>query len=155
MKISKCITMALESIWNSKSRSALTMLGIIIGVAAVIGLMSLMNGLTGMVTSNFEEMGTTTITVSITSRGTTREVTPEEMTALVDENPDVLSAMTPMVTVGGMIKNGGEYITSSATGVSADYAEIGMIDLALGRFLSYMDVVEENPVCVICSYVAR
>ena len=155
MGIGKCITMAFSSIMNNKGRSFLTMLGIIIGVAAVIALMSLMNGLTNMITSTFEDMGTEMISVSITARGQTRQITPEEMEDLVDDNPTVLRAVTPRITVGGTVKNGSESVTSSATGVSSEYSDIINLDLAVGRFISYMDVEQNNNVCVIGSYIAR
>ena len=155
MGIGKCITMAFSSIMNNKGRSFLTMLGIIIGVAAVIALMSLMNGLTNMITSTFEDMGTEMISVSITARGQTRQITPEEMEDLVDDNPTVLRAVTPRITVGGTVKNGSESVTSSAIGVSSEYSDIINLDLAVGRFISYMDVEQNNNVCVIGSYIAR
>ncbi len=155
MGIGKCITMAFSSIMNNKGRSFLTMLGIIIGVAAVIALMSMMNGLTNMITSTFEDMGTEMISVSITARGQTRQITPEEMEDLVDDNPTVLRAVTPRITVGGTVKNGSESVTSSATGVSSEYSDIINLDLAVGRFISYMDVEQNNNVCVIGSYIAR
>ena len=50
------------------------MLGIIVGVAAVIILISLMNGMTGMITDTFNEMGTTTLTVTVQDRGGSRKV---------------------------------------------------------------------------------
>lgn len=155
MGIGKCITMAFSSIMNNKGRSFLTMLGIIIGVAAVIALMSLMNGLTNMITSTFEDMGTEMISVSITARGQTRQITPEEMEDFVDDNPTVLRAVTPRITVSGTVKNGSESVTSSATGVSSEYSDIINLDLAVGRFISYMDVEQNNNVCVIGSYIAR
>ena len=74
MGFRKCFAMALSSIINNKLRSFLTMLGIIIGIAAVIILVSVMNGLTGEMTSTFQEMGTTTITINIRSRGTTKKL---------------------------------------------------------------------------------
>ncbi len=155
MGISKCFTMALSSIVNSKVRSFLTMLGIIIGVGAVIALTSMMNGLTGMITESYEDMGTETITVSITSRGTTREVTPEQMQQLVDDNPDLLRSVTPNVSVSGAIKHGTDSVTTAATGVSEAEYDIGRLTIAKGRFLEYLDMVNESKVCVIGSYEAK
>ncbi len=155
MGIGKCFTMALSSIVNSKVRSILTMLGIIIGVGAVIALTSVMNGLTSMVTESFEDMGTETITVSITSRGSSREITPDQMLQLVADNPEYLSSVTPNVSVGGTIKHGTDSITGSASGVSEAYYTIGRLTIAQGRFLQYSDMVNEMNVCVIGSYQAK
>ena len=85
MGIGKSFTMALSSIVNNKMRSFLTMLGIIIGIAAVIILVSVMNGLTSMVTETFAEIGTENITVSITPRSI-KDIKPQEMFAFVNEN---------------------------------------------------------------------
>ena len=68
MGFGKCFKMAISTIWASKVRSFLTMLGIIIGIAAVIILVSLMGGLTQQLTDMFAEIGTNTIQVSITPR---------------------------------------------------------------------------------------
>ena len=63
MSLKKSFFLALSNIMYDKMRSFLTMLGIIVGVAAVIILISLMNGMTGMITDTFEEMGTTSLTI--------------------------------------------------------------------------------------------
>ena len=57
MSIWKCFQMAMSSIVGNKMRSILTMLGIIIGITAVIALVSLMSGMTSEITDTFEEMG--------------------------------------------------------------------------------------------------
>ena len=156
MGIGKCFTMALSSILTSKMRSFLTMLGIIIGVAAVIILVSLMNGLTGQVTDIFEEMGTDTITVSIMSRSTTKTVSPEEMYALQEENPDLIGSVSPSVSVqSATVKNGSESITTSITGVNEEYQDIKRLTVDQGRFLQYIDVERRQNVCVVGTYVAQ
>lgn len=158
MGFGKSFSMAISSIVNNKVRAFLTMLGIIIGIAAVIILVSVMNGLTGMITSSFEEMGTETITVSITSRATTKKVDPEEMYDFIAENADLLSAASPVVTMGGTAKtstSGDDSITVAAQGVGEDYADIKKLELAFGRFIQYVDCASEEKVCVIGSYEAR
>ena len=78
MSIWKCFQMAMSSIVGNKMRSILTMLGIIIGITAVIALVSLMSGMTSEITETFEEMGIESINVSIQDRSATKEVKPEE-----------------------------------------------------------------------------
>ena len=158
MGFGKSFAMAISSIINNKVRAFLTMLGIIIGIAAVIILVSIMNGLTSMITDTFEEMGTETITVSIMSRATTKKVEPQEMFDLVDENPELFSAVSPSVTMSATVKtaeSGDDSITASAQGVSEDYADMKSLDLSFGRFLQYVDCDREEKVCVIGSYEAR
>lgn len=158
MGFGKSFAMAISSIINNKVRAFLTMLGIIIGIAAVIILVSIMNGLTGMITDTFEEMGTETITVSIMSRATTKKVEPQEMFDLVNENPELFSAVSPSVTMSATVKtteSGDDSITASAQGVSEDYADMKSLNLSFGRFLQYVDCDREEKVCVIGSYEAR
>ena len=68
--------LALKSIWGNKMRSFLTMLGIIIGVAAVIILVSLVNGYMGTIVENFASMGVNQINVNVTNL-TSRTVSPD------------------------------------------------------------------------------
>ena len=157
MGFHKCFLMALSSIWNNKMRSFLTMLGIIIGIAAVIILVSVMNGLTGQVTSTFQEMGTKTITVNIRSRSTTKKVDPEEMFDWADSRRELFDAVSPTVTMSGTLKtssSGDDTVTSTCTGVSEQYADMKDIELSFGRFLQYIDCERELKNCVIGTYQA-
>ena len=99
MKLRKSFTLAISSILSSKMRSFLTMLGIIIGVAAVIILVSIMDGVTGQVTDVFESMGTNNIMVNITPRGGNRIVSADDMYELVQEYPDYIKYVTPSVSL--------------------------------------------------------
>ena len=67
MRITESLSLALKNIVSSKTRTLLTMLGIIIGVAAVIVIVGLGNGLEGYVADSFADMGTNTLTISSTS----------------------------------------------------------------------------------------
>lgn len=151
----RSLVMALESIWHNKVRSLLTMLGIIIGVASVIILVSVTDGITGMITDIFEEFGTNTIQVSITSRGNTREITPEQMYAFKEKNKEYLEFLSPSVTIRGTVKTDIENINTSVTGVSEDYQNISKFTLTDGRFLSFIDIDKMLPVCVIGTYIQK
>ena len=156
MKLSKSFTMAIHSIINNKVRSLLTMLGLIIGIAAVIILVSIMNGLTSEITSTFSEFGTTSLTTSIQQRGNT-EVTLEEMYEFCDSNPELFSGVSPKVSVSGQFKStssGDDTIRVSASGVSEDYYDIQKLELSFGRFISYVDCQNKSNVAVIGSYQA-
>lgn len=151
----RSLVMALESIWHNKVRSLLTMLGIIIGVASVIILVSVTDGITGMITDIFEEFGTNTIQVSITSRGNTREITPEQMYDFKEKNKEYLEFLSPSVTIRGTVKTDIENINTSVTGVSEDYQDISKFTLTDGRFLSFIDIDKMLPVCVIGTYIQK
>lgn len=151
----RSLMMALESIWHNKVRSLLTMLGIIIGVASVIILVSVTDGITGMITGIFEEFGTNTIQVAITSRGNTREITPEQMYEFKEKNEEYLEYLSPSVTIRGTVKTDIENINTSVTGVSEEYQDISKFILTDGRFLSYIDVDKMLPVCVVGTYIQK
>ncbi len=154
MNITKTIGLAFSSILSNKMRSFLTMLGIIIGVAAVIILVSIMDGITGQVSDAFESFGMNNITVSIISRGSTRYVEPEDLYELVDAHPDLFSYCSPKVTLNANIKspNSSDSTTSSVTGVDETYDEIDELFTEQGRFLQYVDVDKMLKVCVIGTY---
>lgn len=156
MKLSKSFTMAIHSIINNKVRSLLTMLGIIIGIAAVIILVSVMNGLTTEVNNVFSEFGTTSLTTTVQPRGN-NEVTPEDLYQFCDDNPELYNGMSPNVTVSGQFKStnsGDDTIRVSAVGVSEDYYDIKKLELSFGRFISYIDCQNSSNVAVIGSYQA-
>lgn len=154
MKFSKTIGLAISSIRSNKMRSFLTMLGIIIGVAAVIILVSIMDGITGQVSDIFEGFGTNNITVSITSRGSTRYVEPDNLYELIDENRDLFSYCSPKVTATANIKSpsSSESTFSSVTGVDETYDEIDRLNTSEGRFLQFVDIDKMLKVCVIGTY---
>lgn len=154
MKFSKTISLAISSIKSNKMRSFLTMLGIIIGVAAVIILVSIMDGVTGQVTDSFEGLGMNNITVSITSRGSTRYVEPEDLYELIDQNKNLYAYCSPKVTTTVNIKspNSSESSYAMVTGVDETYDEIDGIATKQGRFLQYVDIDKLLKVCVIGTY---
>lgn len=158
MSLKKSFTLALSNIMYDKMRSLLTMLGIIVGVAAVIILVSLMNGMTKMMTDAFEEMGTTTLTVSVQDRGGSRTVYEDDIYAIRDENPNLISGVSPSVSLArATVKVAGssDSVTTTATGVSEEYDEIKQLVVTQGRFLNYMDMKTNSKSCVIGTYIQK
>ena len=157
MNLSKTIGLAFSSIRSNKMRSFLTMLGIIIGVAAVIVLVSIMDGITGEVSSAFESFGMNNITVMITPRGGTRYVEPEDLYKLVDEHPDLYAYCSPKVTATANIKSpdASDNSYASVTGVDETYDDIDDLATTQGRFLQYVDIEKMLKVCVIGTYYER
>lgn len=155
MSIWKCFKMAVASILSNKLRSILTMLGIIIGITAVIALVSLMSGMTNEVTKAFEEVGIEAIMVNIMDRASTKELKAEDVQALVEENPEVLKGQSPTVSMPAYIKNGNDFLASSATGVNEYYLGLKNLNIAYGRELTYIDMERRQKVCVIGTYLAQ
>lgn len=158
MSFRKSFSLAIANITFDKKRSILTMLGIIVGVAAVIILVSLMNGMAGMMNDAFNDMGTTSINVSVTSRGGSRVVEEDDMYQLRDDNPELLEGVSPTVSMmRSTIKIPGETdsVTTSVTGVSEEYADMKNLELQSGSFLNYMDIKNNTKNCVIGTYIQK
>lgn len=116
------LELALKNIVSSKTRTLLTMLGIIIGVAAVIVIVVLDNGLEGYVTESFSSLGTNTLTVSVQSRGSTRTMGVEDMHDIVSENSAYLDLCSPTASMMRSVKVGSETTSASISTSSTERA---------------------------------
>ncbi len=156
MKLKQSFSLAIKSIMGSKLRSFLTMLGVIIGVASVIILVSIVNGLTGKIVSTFDELGSNLITVQVMGRGSNRTVDPDDMQKLVDENPELLAGVTPSVAFTGTVKSDADSLSNkSVTGVNEQFADVRALTVEQGRFLTYLDVENKNRTCVVGTYIVK
>lgn len=135
-------------------RSFLTMLGIIIGVASVIILVSLVNAYMSYMTESFASLGTNQISVNMINLSS-RSVSVDEMYEFYEEHTDLFDHMTPMVSVSTTVKHSSDTMSStSVSGVSEDYLAIKDYDLVQGRNIQYSDITSRQKVCVIGYYVA-
>lgn len=164
MNFTQSFRLALKSLVTSKMRSLLTMLGIIIGVGAVIVIISLGNGLQGMVDQQVEQMGVNLIQTMIYGRGdgTTMGLDPALLDRLVEDHPDVLTGVSPYVSTGAVVRQGDEiYERTTIYGVSQvifNPQRMQTLDgetLEQGRFICYLDVEQRHNVCVIGAYLAQ
>ena len=153
MNILESLFLAVKNIVSSKTRTLLTMLGIIIGVAAVIVIVGLGNGLEGYVTDSFSSMGTNTLTVMVMSRGSTRTMEVEDVYGIVAENSPYLDLCSPTASLSGSVKVGSDTTSSSVTGVSEDYFFIKGYEVSRGRGLQYSDIAARTKVCVVGAYL--
>ena len=136
-------------------RSFLTMLGIIIGVASVIILVSLVNAYMSYMTESFASLGTNQITVNVMNMSS-RSVSVEDMYGFYEENTESFEYMTPLVSVSTVVKHRNDSMSSTSVfGVSEEYLPIKNYELELGRNIQYSDIVSRQKVCVIGYYVAN
>ncbi|MDR4023011.1 MAG: ABC transporter permease, partial [Eubacteriales bacterium] len=155
MNIYESFSMAMKNIKSSKTRSILTMLGIIIGVAAVIVITGIGNGMEKYMKDQFESMGTNTLSVYVFGRGN-QKMTVDDMQVIVDENSEYLDKMTPTISFQGSKKVGTDNLNSTnVTGVSEQFLDIKGLKLTDGRNIQYMDIKNRNSVCIIGSYVNK
>lgn len=135
-------------------RSFLTMLGIIIGVASVIILVSIVNGYMSSVVESFSSMGVNRISVRLTNLSS-RSVDVDEMYSFYDEHKDLFAQMSPSVSVSAVVKKGEDSLDyTSVGGYSEEYLDIMGYELESGRNISYADIAARNKVCVVGYYVA-
>ena len=147
-------SMALRSIWGNKMRSFLTMLGIVIGVAAVIILVSIVNGYMSYTVESFASMGVNQITVNIRSIPS-RTVEVEEVYEFYEDNAKLFAQMTPSVSVSANVKHGSDTMDSTSVGgYGEEYLDIKGYEMEYGRNLLYSDMASRQKVAVIGAYVA-
>ena len=146
--------MALKSIWGNKMRSFLTMLGIIIGVASVIILVSIVNGYMSYMVESFSSMGVNQITARYTPLPS-RSIDVDEVYDFYEEHSDLYENMSPTVSVSVTVKHDNDTMDSTEVGgYSEDYLAIKDYQIAYGRNLLYSDMEARRKVAVIGSYVA-
>ncbi|OLL75569.1 ABC transporter permease protein [Pseudonocardia sp. Ae168_Ps1] len=152
MNVVEAARLALRGLRANKLRSALTTLGIIIGVSAVIVLVALGNGIQRGFSDSFGSLATQiTVNTDQDGGGTPRALTDADVAALDDRTdaPDVASA-TPVA--GGPVvvqRDGSERFRGTATGTTADYLDVTGRDLVVGRMFDDAEVRSKAKVAVL------
>ncbi|MCH5186183.1 MAG: ABC transporter permease [Oscillospiraceae bacterium] len=155
MKTGQSIKMAMKSIMGNKARSALTMLGIVIGVGSVILLTGIGGGATKEITDSLAEMGTKLITVNMNRRQTSRTVGIDDFEKFIEQNPDLLSDMSPYISNRAQIKLGNNNFQTVLDAVDSSYSHIrgNSAKLLSGRFISDTDIENRLYVAVVGTYI--
>ena len=155
------VLMAWSSIISNKMRSLLTMLGIIIGVAAVIALMSIGYGVQSSIESNISSLGTNTITITPgTGRkpgirpaaGSMQTLTYKDYEAI--KNLPNISYAAPLGNTSYVVVNGNKNWTTRIYGCTEDYAKLSDLNVSEGRFWTAREYNERARVAVIGQTVA-
>ena len=139
--------MALRSIGSSKMRAVLTMLGIIIGVMALVVLVSLVNGATNSVTDAVSDLGSSMITVTVTDdKG--KPIDMDTLDTWMAEEKD-LGLLAPYQSTSLVGKFGAEYGSVTTYGTTAEYYDIQGMQLSMGRWLRDTDIRNNSYVCIL------
>ena len=139
--------MALRSISAIKMRAVLTMLGIIIGVMALVVLVSLVNGAPTSVTDKVAELGSSMVSATILDdKG--KPIRLSDLDQRMEQDPD-LGLLAPYKTSTLVGKHGGNYDSVTIYGTTAAYYDIQNMQLSLGRWLKNTDVANSSYVCII------
>ncbi|PZC50586.1 MAG: putative ABC transport system permease protein [Chloroflexi bacterium] len=158
MKILTIFRTALSSLGANKLRAGLTVLGIVIGVAAVISLMAIGRGAQDSITSRIESLGANLLFVSpdSTSEETTSTLTLEDSYALIDQTfAPHIAAVAPELTAFGQVEAGRDNTRTRVVGVTPDYLGVRNFDIGTGQFISQMHVDKRSEVVVLGSQVSK
>mgnify|MGYP001362444491 CR=1 FL=1 len=161
MNVFESIRIALGAIWVNKMRSLLTMLGIIIGIASVITVVALGNGVESAMNKEFQSFGVGRIFIATSFEETVAErdmITRDDVDALRNAFKDEIKALQPSVSESGKVQllSGKKKMTSiTVQGARQDYREIQQVNVIKGRFILEDDVLSERPVAVIDSETAN
>ena len=149
---------AIKNIWSNKFRTFLTMLGIIIGIMAVMIIVGLGNGLTESMRASVSSMGMNLLQVNVYGPRA-RNVDIQEMYSIIESRPDLFSGISPMVSMdrtSSAVKVGTKsYNQTSVIGVSEAYFGMTGTKIAQGRLLNYVDCSGYKRVCMVGDYIAR
>ena len=146
----KILKLSLKAIVNNKMRSFLTMLGIIIGVMAVVILVSITQGATTGITDSISSMGSQQISASITDEDAS--VTAEQVEELTAYSS--VSAVAPVITESKTVKKNSNKGNYSIVGVTPSYFSVLDLDIQRGRKIAESDNEWNTKVCVIGTDVA-
>jgi macrolide transport system ATP-binding/permease protein len=147
-----------KGLLTNKTRSLLTMLGIVIGVAAVIGMLGVGEGAKTQITSQIEKLGSNVLTVSprraenkdeaLEWRGRSRGLTDGDAYAIKDKIPGV-SEVAPQVRTQERVRYLDEYWDTQVVGTTPSYQDIRNLEIEQGRYLGEGDLDSWAKVCVI------
>ena len=141
--------MALRSIGSNKLRAVLTMLGIIIGVMALVVLVSLVNGATSSVADRMSSLGSNYVQAYVWGTyGSKEGLKMEELDEWVESEP-LIESVAPQSASGALAKYGTKSQHMSIIGTTPSYYEINGLQLTAGRFLKTADIRNSSRVCIL------
>ena len=158
MPIGEILRESFNSLRQNKMRTFLSTLGIIIGIASVIAMISLGNSVKKSISDQIESFGATTLTVTA-GRGTTadrKSLTMDDVETLRNETFNYyIESVSPQLSSSGTFSYEDEYTTVSLTGVDTDFFESQDDDfIAYGRNLSETDINDKTHNIIVSQDVA-
>jgi len=163
MNIIESVRVAIRSLRANKLRSGLTMLGMVIGVAAVIALVAAGAGTQAQVTEQFESLGSNLLSISsgaMTFRGmsmgaaSAQTLTNDDVEAIVQLATSV-AAIAPQYSISAQVVYGNKNTQTTALGATPDYLTVRNFQVAQGRFIDSLDLTNQAKVAVLGATVAE
>ena len=155
LPVGETVSMALNTLRANRLRSALTMLGIIIGNASVITLVGIGRGAQGLAEGQLSNLGANVLFVVPGNNDTRRQgidfpksLVLEDAEAIAEQVPSV-RRVAPQITLSEVIQAGGLSSTASVSGVTPDFLPIRQFEVESGRFFSNDDLLSARNVTVV------
>ncbi len=145
MSILELLRLAFSRLRTSRLRAALTMLGVIIGVASVVALVGVGQGTTSNITNRLNSLGTNLLTVSPTGQSST--LTLEDSAAIAKLAS--VQAVAPEVSTSLLVENGVKNTTTTIVGTSSSYPLVRAYEVWQGSFLTDTSVAQDLRVAVL------
>lgn len=170
MSFTESIRLALDGLAANKMRSILTMLGIIIGIASVIAILTVGDSLSREVNQSFDELGANTIYYYVVPEGesdqmitVSYEAPPESALISEDIRQAILERFGASIAgigvmeagPGGQAKVGRQTVNTIVQGGNEDTALVNNTSMLAGRFLSERDIIGEAQVCVVSDHLVK
>lgn len=157
MKLINLIKIALDAIRRNKIRSFLTMLGIVIGVAAVIAMLAIGQGSNESIRSTISSMGTNLINIMPASRNrggvqmgrSASQTLQVKDIEYLKKNSALIEAISPEVNSSGQIVYGSNNWPTTVYGGNEDYSYIKKYEVKTGRMYSTQDIKSAAKVCLV------
>lgn len=149
------LSIALRALAKNKMRAGLTVLGVVIGIAAVTTMVSLGQSASALVQSQFEALGTNVIIVlpEVRRRSGVMQsevtLTSRDSDAIAKDCPSILASSPIVGTTGQVIFGSSNYSPRQLHGVNSDYLIVRNWPIRTGEFFSERDVHNANKVCVL------
>src|SRR5665647_588060 len=144
----ECVNMSWQQIINNRMRSFLTTLGIVIGIASVIALITIVQGITDAMLSQFDSLGTGTLTVSATGSVLKNGLNDEDLGKIA--NVKYVSGYSPSIQGStSAVKDGIVIDTVNVKGKNETYFDMNSDTILKGRPLTSLDEGVNSYVCLI------
>ena len=153
MSVLELVRLALSRLRTSRVRAALTMLGVIIGVASVVALVGVGQGTTSSITTRLASLGTNLLTINPSTGGGTSTLTLDDAEALTAVSG--VAAVAPELSTTATVAAGETTTSTSIVGTTADYATVRAYSVWQGTFLSQVDVERDLRVAVLGASAAE
>ena len=155
MNLFETIRTALESLSSNKLRTLLTMLGVIIGVASVVALLSIGAGVSGLISDSIKGIGTNVLTIQIDDRIPTARLTNADVRALSDSSRmPGLARVVPELGVKQITSAGREFVDKDVNGTTPAFFALRNVKMKEGHPFTLADIKQQRRVIVLGALAA-